>query len=574
MNISDLKVFTKKLQSFLQLFSHGPALYPTSIANHRFLVCYIIILIVLRLWIVEVIDLIATAATYDEELFVNLAKHILDGNWLGPYNQLTLVKGPGYPLFIAIAHHTGIPLITAEQLLYSLVCVLVVFALRPLFKAQWPLAIIFTIILFNPFMHSYSALGRVFRLGIYMPLSLCIFGLFIGLLVRAGSSFPKRLFWSALLGVCFTYAWYTREEGVWLLPSFTLFSLYFIVIYSDFTWKETIKRGSCLFLIGLIFGASTYALTALNNKHYGAPVINELKTPEFGTAYGTLLNIDGLGSGRDFPVSPKSQAAASEVSPAFAKLETRLQGHTQPYKIPPAYYIWLLRDVAYASGHADTLPKSLEYYSVIGKELQAACRNGKLDCLKRPPTIKPVWKSEYFSLVPGIFWDTWLQAVTFRHYTDDKDAYLKWNTTADSDSVMTYETVTREKAVPGHKHHFHKLPQFHLTMKKEKLRILGDIATGYQVVVPILFVFSLVAHIILISRSAAARMISFEVMSGFLVLGGILSLILILTYARTTSDTWAINRAIFPAYPLVLLYISLMISFLWKELTEQKKYIS
>src|SRR5215831_14003149 len=49
------------------------------------------------------------AAAADDELFVRTAHYLVEGAWLGPFDRLTLVKGPFYPAFLAIAHAIGLP---------------------------------------------------------------------------------------------------------------------------------------------------------------------------------------------------------------------------------------------------------------------------------------------------------------------------------------------------------------------------------------------------------------------------------------------------------------------------------
>ncbi len=255
-----------KIQSVLNSASAGPALYPARVRNDRFLVWWMAILILVRLWLVESqFDLVATYTPADDYLFVRLAKNVLSGEWLGAYDHYTLVKGPVYPLFIAVVHLTGLPLLVAQQLLYSLLCVLILIIFRPLFKSQWPLVIIFFFLLFNPFMYVYPANSRVFRLGLSMPLVLFVFGLFGSLLLRSRESFLRLFAWSTLLGCSFSLLWFTREEGIWLLPSLALFMLYFLVINSGLTWKEFFKRMSCLLWIGLIFTGFKFTFSTLNH---------------------------------------------------------------------------------------------------------------------------------------------------------------------------------------------------------------------------------------------------------------------------------------------------------------------
>ena len=58
-------------------------------------------------------------AFHDDRLFVELAEHLVNGRWLGPYNQFTLAKGPMLSFFIAAAFKLGVPLLLAQQLLYA-----------------------------------------------------------------------------------------------------------------------------------------------------------------------------------------------------------------------------------------------------------------------------------------------------------------------------------------------------------------------------------------------------------------------------------------------------------------------
>ena len=565
-----MTAFLRKIGSSLNSISAGPSLYSARVRNDRFLMGWMIILVLVRLWLVESqLDLVATYTPADDYLFVRLAKNILSGAWLGPYDHYTLVKGPVYPLFIAFTNLTGVPLLFAQQILYSIFCVLVVVIFRPLFKSQWPLVVIFFFLLFNPFMYVYPANSRVFRLGLSMPLVLCVFSLFGSLLIRSRSSLLNLLLWSTLLGCAFSLLWFTREEGIWMLPSLALFILYFLIINSGLTWREFCKRAACLVWIGLIFVGVKFTFTTLNQKYYGAPVIIELKTPEFQAALGGLMNIDGLGSKRYVPVSFKSQAAAIEASPTFSKLAEYLEEDPKKkLKLHPSLYIWKLRDAAAKSGNANSLPEALNFYAAIGKELQDACDNGELNCLDRKPSIRPVWRDQYYPLAPETFWKILLQTVTFSYYDNDKDEYLKWQSYAKTEWFADYEYVTGARLVPSSRKKIRELPSDYLRMIEEKFRVLIDIASGYKAVVPWLFILALTVHVIGAGKSVVSRSIYFEVVYGFIILGGILSLISILTYVKITL--WPINRPLFSAYPLVLLYISMMISFLGTNLLSRK----
>ena len=61
--------------------------------------------VALKFWLVAAQPVVAHAnASFDDRLYLALAEQILKGNWLGPYSQFTLMKGPMYSLFVAGAY--------------------------------------------------------------------------------------------------------------------------------------------------------------------------------------------------------------------------------------------------------------------------------------------------------------------------------------------------------------------------------------------------------------------------------------------------------------------------------------
>ena len=115
--------------------------------------------------------------------------------------------------------------------------------------------------------------------------------------------------------------------------------------------------------------------------------------------------------------------------------------------------------------------------------------------------------------------------------------------------VEDYRFVTREKLVPGYLHHIQAYPKFYM----------DDIGKGYKTLIPILFILSFLIHLFFLGRSLQRREFDFASIFGLITLGGIISLISILTYVKITL--WPINRPLFSAYPLVLYYISSMTVF-------------
>src|SRR5688572_30815349 len=55
-------------------------------------------------------------APHDDGLYISLGRFLAEGLWLGPFNEFTLMKGPGYPLFLAVSNWLGIPVSLAHAL--------------------------------------------------------------------------------------------------------------------------------------------------------------------------------------------------------------------------------------------------------------------------------------------------------------------------------------------------------------------------------------------------------------------------------------------------------------------------
>ncbi len=54
--------------------------------------------------------LMIPAAGHDDGYLMRMASHIAAGQWLGPFDQFTLMKGPGYPIFVALSVFLGNPI--------------------------------------------------------------------------------------------------------------------------------------------------------------------------------------------------------------------------------------------------------------------------------------------------------------------------------------------------------------------------------------------------------------------------------------------------------------------------------
>lgn len=126
----------------------------------------------LSLWIrTGVPAYIIAGARYDDQLFIRLARFILIGQWLGPFDNTTLVKGVGYPIFAALAFAMGVPLKMAETVLYIATSIAGASLVVRLSRSHLIGAVLFLALVLNPVLWG-NELARVIREGIYVSLTL------------------------------------------------------------------------------------------------------------------------------------------------------------------------------------------------------------------------------------------------------------------------------------------------------------------------------------------------------------------------------------------------------------------
>lgn len=370
------------------------------------------------------------AAAADDALFIRIAHHLAARQWLGPYDQLTLVKGMMYPLFIAASMFAAIPLKLAEQAVWLAVSGGVAVLVVRWTRRRWLGTALFAALAFNPVLWN-GQLARVIREGLYMSLSLAVLGLAV--LV----AFSDRRDWRGLvapvaLGITGGVFWLTREEGVWLLPALAcvlVLAAFGIIARrghpEDAASDAPRARRATGLALRLGVAALGFALTygtvaALNARHYGVFVTNEFKSDAFRRAYGALSRIQH-DHWRPYVVFPRdARLRAYAVSEAARELrpylegkdgegwrrvgceQMRLSAEACP-EILSGWFLWALRDAAREAGHHETASRARAFYERLADEVDAACDAGRLDCLPPRHTLAPPFRREYLaqSLAPA-----------------------------------------------------------------------------------------------------------------------------------------------------------------------------
>jgi hypothetical protein len=522
------------------------------------------LLFFLKLWFVRAHLVMVTVTPHDDLLFIRHAYSLLSGDWLGEYNQLTLIKEPFYPIFIALSNLLCIPLLAAQQILHAFSCCIFIWAIWPVVKKRYILLAVYIVLLLNPGSYNYPGVGRIFQLAIYSPLATMVLSFLLGMAIRSTQSFKKGLLWSLGLGVAISLFWITRDESIFMLPSLLLIFLFLLLSVG----RKSLKQfGYMLLLSGLPFvmlAGTTRIIEKINMTKYGIPAVVEITSDAFKAAYSGLLRIKSKHEMRYFPVVRDARLKAYAVSPSFKEVEKYLDGPIgQGWQnlsgtgdIPAAFFIWAFRDSVAAAGYHKNGTEALRFYQKMGDEINAACDSGQLDCRKKPnslissSSLVPPWRPEYNKLVLPTFYSIILRVVAFDGLNASTESARSFGPPEIMDlfSAVTGEELLSSKKYPG------EYQKFQSHLNKEKTRILGQIGWVYQTLSPCLFFLALLILLWNIFAGFKKRRLHLMTIFSLSTLGAIFSITFVMTLLTITSYS-EILRVMQVSFPLVLLFI-------------------
>ena len=514
-----------------------------------------------KLWLVRAHLVMVTPTPHDDLLFIRLAESILNGQWLGEYNQLTLIKEPFFSLFIAASHWLSLPLLFSIHLFYILACWLFVVAVRPLVQSRLLLLFCFLLLVLNPGSYNYPAIGRIFQLAIYAPLALTVMSLLLGLAIRAFGPIRSALAWAFSFGLAVSIFWITRGESVFLVPSLALVFLYLFVIAKGQTVFTRWRRPLLLCLIPLLMTlAAVQAVRQINQAYYGVPAVIEIVSPEFESAYGGLLRIITDEDRRFIPVARKARMEAYQVSPTFREIKEHLDGPVGARwqslagdsDIPAAFFIWAFRDSVAAAGYHQSGSKALDFYRRMGEELSAACDAGQLQCRSFSSALVPPWRPEYNALILPTVYSVLEKTVTYDGFNGMADHFRNL---APRELMKLFADITGEKLLSSKPGGEDVYPYYFTHLNREKMRILEQLGHFFQVFTPPLTVAALLLLLFNLWRAWRRRHLPLLTVFSLAAATGIMGITAVMTLLVITSYS-EIARVMHVSFPLLLLFIS------------------
>jgi hypothetical protein len=519
-----------------KIFSSTPWLFVLSV-----------VLSLVKLWLVSGQNFYAmTNSSHDDYLYLERAYYLIHGEWLGPFHELTLIKGIFYPLWIAAANAASRhQLFLSQHILYILSCYLFATAIRPLVKRPATLFIIFAIILFNPMSYADDITARALREGIYPALTILVLGGAIGWMVRCDRPLRNMFLWSMILGMTLSAFWLTREEGVWIIPTILIIISFAAIRIYRKKPADRIWRVITLAVPFLILLASTLTVSAINKTYYGIFSTNELNSPHFLDAYGALTRVKPATWRPLVAVPRETREKLYATSPAFAELRQYLDGAIPSGWIAPGcqatdicddfasgWFIWAFRDAVARAGYYQSPQSSRFYYQRLASEINTACDEKRLDCGPARSTLTPPWHAEYTRPLFSTFGSAALFLARFQG----------------ADASCSVE--------PARQFILQKSSDF-LLMADQKIAFLNSIGRGYQTVLPVLLILSLSVYFVRTISVLRRRIFTDLYIINSLIIITICVRLFVLAFIDISSFPAIRTRYLAPAYPLVLMFLIL-----------------
>lgn len=355
-----------------------------------------VILVVVRQFYSAGLPVFVRGSTCDDRLMVAMTQGLLEGDWLGPYNGLTLMKGCFFPLFLSAVSACGLKYLSVLTAMHSAACLFFVRQVRPLLRSRLFDGLLLILLLFDPSSMAERSFQAVYRTSLTGIQVLMITACFFGLYLKAGRHPAADLFKGLFGGFMLWGFLNTREDALWIMP--------FVVAASLLILGRTVKgyrqdrKKRRAFLIGglsvilslLIIPSGNAFIRHKNLDRYGLPLRLECSDGTFAGALSTMYSIRNKEPQPLVSVSREKLERFYEVSPALASIRDSLDEKNNFYdqnadrhkgdgEVEDGWFLWSLKLAAFNAGRTESLTDSEAFFGQVDKELQAAIEEPSSD---------------------------------------------------------------------------------------------------------------------------------------------------------------------------------------------------
>jgi hypothetical protein len=386
-------------------------------------------LLVIRFVLVLGMPIFAHAgAGHDDRLMIGFADSILNGDWLGQYSEMTLIKGAMFPLLLVFNRLLGIPYVLGMTALYSAACLFFVYVLKDLLASKKFLLLLFAFLLFNPVSFADETFFRVYRNSITGAQTLLIVGGMFGLYLNRKAKPGRMIFFALVTGISFATFWLTREDGIWLLPFLVvaiLITVVAIILENNKKRKQILMRSLITVIPIVLLFIGSFCISAVNAHYYGIFTTNELSSDPFAKTIKMIYSIEDPVEADNVSVSREKMAIMIGVSPTLKGIEDDISESMDRWswydkdapvrEVEDGWFFWSLREAVADAGYYQNPQMAASFYENVYDELSAAVDSGKLSQrFTMPSALMSPWRSEYLQEYPVAILKTAYYIVNYK----------------------------------------------------------------------------------------------------------------------------------------------------------------
>ncbi|MCU6697614.1 hypothetical protein [Laedolimicola ammoniilytica] len=396
---------------------------------------------------------------HDDWIMVHMADALRSGQWLGEYNDLTLTKGMFFPLYLAVLNFLRLSYLSVSALLYTVSCMIFVYALRPLLKKYWACFTLYLVLLWNPVSYSVQAFQRVYRNSISYIQVLLIFGGLLALWLRRKEPVKKQILWLLTAAVGMVTFFYTREDAIWVEP----FLLVFLLVYLGtmfFSWKkehrrEYVGKAVLVLLPFLSVWGAGQLIAQENDNHYNIRLTNELQKGGFAEMYKSMMAVKPEEDIPGVTMTREKIARMCDECPTLEKLEPYIQSsrlywagsgeNEKDWEVRDGWVFWIFRTALAQAGYYTDGGTVNQVCLQIRDELEAAMDEGRLTRqATMPSTYMSPWREGYLGDLFGALG----KAIAYTTTYDEMETLVYLYSEPDENGgIPLFERMTGDKAV-------------------------------------------------------------------------------------------------------------------------------
>ena len=370
----------------------------------------------------QLFEAVPLASTIDDGLMMRLATSIREGNWLGEYDYLTLGKHSFFALWLAFLNVLHVNFLVGGQLLYAAACLVLLAAVKPLFRTNAARGLVFLAVLWLPASWAQFTL-RVYRDNIYPALVLLALGGLVGAFCRFAQPAKKAVPYYVVAGAALAAAWLCHEDNALLLPFVgCAAAVYLVFLFTSRTAGQKRAKLALLLLPLALWAGGITAWKAMNYRYYGRFIVSDFSQGEFADAMGALTRVAPDAQQRYIPIPYQTRQMLYEISPTLASVQDEIENGDMysryGYADKPEFIAngihWMLREAAANAGVYATPETARAFWQAVADEVNAACDAGEVPAGRKHSGVFSPVKAEY--ILPSLekFGDEAAELLLFR----------------------------------------------------------------------------------------------------------------------------------------------------------------